>query len=226
MKSYRFTHEEHDYMRNLRKNYLKFGYEFTRWPEVYWVHSEFGQNTEVFIEKINRVDEEDPYCNPDYLGVYQYGYGTEGIIKLYSDRIAEASERLAGYLKIDPIYTRDLLKFKVLMHELGHWFTHWCHTDNRNNRQSEFSNQGRVVVETMAQLTVVWAIKGRNNKFTRDVNKLFDFMVPRQPYEYKQFKRLGKKVTHMGTLLKRYNRILDYLTDDEEFLLTGKSRYR
>ena len=200
-KAYRFSLNELKYMEKLQARFKKHGFSFERWPEVYWGDFEVDG---LFMEKYS--GDWNIIFNPDYLGVYKYG--NEGIIILNRKNILECVNKISPDLQhLTKNEILEALKFKVLMHEIGHWLTHWCCDDNVN--VGNFKNLDDVVIETMAQLSVEWALGKYSNPFVQSVRDVFDFIVPLQPYPYQAFKAFGKNSSKIGTILRRYNKVLD-----------------
>jgi hypothetical protein len=152
------------------------------------------------------------YYNIDYLGLYVNGSSKEGHIRIFRDRIISCARRIANNLNVNEYHVVNDLLTIVLIHEIGHWFTHSCHINNRRIRIKGFASQEKIIKESMAQLTVVWSMMKLKNDATKRINLVFDYLVERQPYPYQAFRELGKKQSHAKTILKRYG----YIADDYE----------
>jgi hypothetical protein len=152
LSAYRFSEEELDKMKWLKELFENNGYSFdpNRYPEVYY--DEFEKVKEVF-PWINNGQE----GTPDALGVYIYnfenGFGVkpcdktkEGIIVLFKDKI----EQSFSDAEVSSV------RFVVLMHELGHWLTHWSKRDNYNWTIG-FHLPNKFTKEAFAQLVAYWA---------------------------------------------------------------------
>jgi len=152
LKAYRFSAEEISKMQWLKKLFEDNGYYFNsnRFPEVYY--DEFDKSAEIFPSLLEPQHD----GTPDYLGVYIDYFEAEsenraclktkeGIIILFKDRI----ERI---LKS----TADSIRFVVLMHELGHWLTHWAYKDGYNWRIG-YHLPNKNTREALAQLIAFWA---------------------------------------------------------------------
>jgi len=213
IKPYRFTILECYLLKRVEKIYLNSGYSFYRWPEVY-----FGNFDDFpLVQKVDsetRLKEDDLYYyNIDYLGLYVYDSYKEGHIRIFKDRIIKCANKIANSLQLNEYHVINDLLTIVLIHEIGHWFTHSCHVDNKRIRLKGFLFQETIIKESMAQLTVVWAIMKLKNPTINRLTIVFDYLVKRQPYPYQEFRQLGKKQSHVKTLLKRYG----YIADDYEY---------
>lgn len=229
IKAYRFSKLELSHMERLLQVFKANEYDLIRWPEVYYSdHENFISNKEIDNDDFSNY--ENKIYIPDYLGVYKYNICKEGYIVLYKDRIKECSIIIANRLKLDYHVTFNALKFIVLMHELGHWFTHWSHTNNHSKRSLSFYNQSKEVKESMAQLSFVWSIFGLKNPEILQYRIIFNFLVDHQPREYQIFRKLDnssaktkdeRRFSNKSTIIKRYNKILDESLDFD-FLINGK----
>jgi hypothetical protein len=166
LKAYRLWPKEIINMEWLRKIFNENGLMVGRYPEIYY--DDFDTACKIFPSLLNMSHEEEG--NPDYLGVYIYDFGTqrnedpflfetkEGIIILFKDRIEKHRN---GEDRTPEEIT--LLRHVVLMHELGHWFTHISlHT--AANRVEQFWNLGyhfknKKTKEGLAQLIAYWCIE-------------------------------------------------------------------
>ncbi len=96
----------------------------------------------------NQLDFLKNNLTPDILGVYIFNESQiqtdcdcgvkyeEGKIILFQDRIEKISALISSIegQHIDVIV--DTLRFNVLMHELGHWLTHWARSYDINNKKN------------------------------------------------------------------------------------------
>jgi hypothetical protein len=211
IKPYRYNAFELFLLKRVEKIYIDSGYSFFRWPEIYFGNYKDFPNIKSDKEDTLEIDY-NPY-DIDYLGHYVYAHNKEGHIRIYKDRIENSANRIAKNLGLAWIDVMNNLLTIVLIHEIGHWVTHSCHTKNRRIRLQGFASQEKIIVESLAQLTVVWSTLKLKNEEIKDFNKVFDYLVDRQPYPYQEFRRLGNKQSHVKTLLKRYG----YIADDYEF---------
>ena len=166
LKAYRLWPKEIIIMEWLREVFKKNGLYVGRYPEIYY--DDFDTACKIFPSLLKKRFEEE--LNPDYLGVYIYDLGKqrnedpflvetkEGIIILFKDRIEKkrsGEESTQEEIK--------LLRHVVLMHELGHWFTHISlHT--AANGVEQFWNLGyhfknKKTKEGLAQLIAYWCIE-------------------------------------------------------------------
>lgn len=154
LRAYRFSAEELEKMQWLKKLFEDNVYAFdpNRFPEVYY--DTFDRAAEVFpFLRENHFAED----TPDYLGVYipfaPKGYAKEskeGIVILFSDRIA----RFSGLKGLSV----DAVRYVVLMHELGHWFTHWSlKSGSRWTYGYSIPTATKKVHEGLADLIAYWS---------------------------------------------------------------------
>lgn len=213
MKAYRFSKEENYFMKKLES----FGssYSFDRWPEVYWGIPPKNYSDELNVIDVNKYD-------ADYLGMYIYSKKSEGHIELYRERIENCADRISIDLDLSFEDVFSDLCFIVLMHELGHWFTHWCHKDQFSHRRKSFLEQPTEVVETLAQLTVIWSMMRLSNPSVNRKKKIFFHLVHRQSDPYRHVLDFENYYTKKGTVLKRYNDLLDEKEWGVQYLLDGK----
>jgi hypothetical protein len=140
----------------------KNGYSFqaNRFPEVYYC--DFNEVKDYISSESWRE-----VITPDELGVYfdffqpadgdpKYAYfggkSREGRIVLFKDRIEAFCSR-------NPRLTEEDVRFVVLMHELGHWMSHWALSSGiRWVHGYHFSNS--FTHEALAQLLAYWCCKG------------------------------------------------------------------
>lgn len=153
LQAYRFTVEELDKMIWLKKEVFEkngFSFDPNRFPEVYYDD----------YEKVNPDDNHwnPDNINPDVFGIYIYRYETssnlpcadsyEGHIILFKDRIEAYCNRSGADI--------DSVRFVVLMHELGHWLSHWPTRENYNWKIG-FHLDNKHTKEALAQLVAYWA---------------------------------------------------------------------
>lgn len=162
--SYRFSVEELQKMISLKKEiFEENGYSFdpNRFPEVYYCEV---KEIKRHLPEDRRVDE----MNPDYLGLYfdffpssegmsrnDYlgGRSHEGKIVLFKDRIEAYCKRTR--------FAEDDVRFVVLMHELGHWMSHWAISSEIHWEHGYHLQQSPSFThEALAQLIAYWCCKG------------------------------------------------------------------
>ena len=130
--AYRFSSEEMKKMLWLKDLFEDNGFTVERFPEVYY--DTFEKACEVWPRLLEHRHNNEDLITPDYLGMYIYNCGysikdpsEEGIIILFSDRIKDFVSRNSK-----KGITENCVRYVVLMHELGHWFSHWpCGNDLR-----------------------------------------------------------------------------------------------
>ena len=209
IKPYRFNILECYLLKRLEKIFLDSGYSFFRWPEVYF--GDFDDFPSIKIDKKEVIERDYDSNDVDYLG--HYVYTKEEHIRIYKDRIAYCANRITKDLGLNGVNVMNNLLTIVLIHEIGHWFTHCCHSKNKRIRLQGFASQKKIIKESLAQLTFVWSTMKLKNEDINSINIIFNYLVDRQSYPYKEFRELGKKQSHVKTLLKRYG----YIADDHEF---------
>ncbi len=226
MTPYQFSQFELDKMNRLHDAFLKYNlFTVERWPKVYWGNRSDSDRPYEYEDSpdLKRPSERDYNVKyqTDYLGVYRLQRHKEGVIELYSDRIYDCAKSMSKELNFDFDLTFELLRAKVLLHELGHWFTHWCIRDNKFHRQSAFEliAEDKFIIETMAQLAVIWGCGTLKNQKVRTMLKLMDELANHQPPPYFQYKRLGNKTSKRAILQKRYLILLDNRNIDIDYLL-------
>jgi hypothetical protein len=158
---YRFSSEELEKMNWLKSVFERNGYEFkpNRFPEVYY--ADFNEVKDLFPE--NNYNEDN---TPDYLGCYFdffkqlpaskeeefWGISEEGKIILFKDRIEAFCARNRSL-------SEEGVRFVVLMHELGHWMSHWAEFSGRRWVYG-FQFPNRFTKEALAQLIAYWCCNG------------------------------------------------------------------
>ncbi len=161
--AYRFSSEEMKKMLWLKDLFEENGFTLERFPEVYY--DTFDKACEVWPSLKENQDEEE---TPDYLGAYIYKGGnpindpsSEGIIILFSDRIEDFVSRKPGR-------TENCVRYVVLMHELGHWLSHWpCGNDLRWLYGFQLGNKR--TKEALANIIAYWCLDTDCHKNTMDV---------------------------------------------------------
>jgi hypothetical protein len=174
LQAYRFSEQEMNKMIKLKVIFEKNNLKIDRFPEVYYddynnykeIYGEINKNSEWTSEKWNEVlKNEDNHSTSnsliinfpviiDFLGVYT-DFGSEGekegVIVLFKDRIES--------LKLN----HDDVRFVVLMHELGHWLTHWATYNNENWSKGYRAGSDKKTHESLAQLIAYWAVQNNSN---------------------------------------------------------------
>lgn len=226
MKPFQFSQFDLNKMNRLHKIFIKYKlFNDNRWPMVFWGNRQDSDKPYDDDEKSDLPTSLDRSYNSkyqlDYLGVYRYNTYEEGFIELYGDRILNCSKSIASSLNIDIEKTYGLLTTIVLLHELGHWYTHWCIKDNRNERQLAYSiiAKDKFITETMAQLAVIWGCETLENQNDKTILLIMDYLTNNQPPPYTQYKKLGKAASLYSKIQKRYLKLLDRVNIDIAYLL-------
>ncbi len=147
--------EEINAILQLKELFANNGFIIDRFPGIYY--DNFSNCQLKVAEHVKEI-------TPDYLGVYVFCSDNtdvanklteEGEIILYKDRIEDFSSS-------NNIDVNDL-RFIVLMHELGHWFSHWPFYNDKNWDWG-FGVENSKTHESLAQLIAYWMIDGIKNK--------------------------------------------------------------
>ena len=221
---YRFNPLEMDLLQRLTfKVYLNNQhFKMNRWPLIYWGDFECSIS-EGKYRKTSDLDESNDRDSSRYdidlLGCYFYTSNEEGYIEIYRDRIKECALRISNQLNLEFDLTRSLLQTIVLLHEIGHWFSHCCFKENREKRMYVFTHQTKEIKETIAQLSVIWAALGLRNKNVNAIRKIIEFLSQHQSWPYRQYFKLGKNTSKKSTILNRYVNLLDSENSDLNYLL-------
>ncbi len=222
MHPYQFSRFELDLMERLAEKFTKYNnFGFNRWPKIYWGNDSNYDNTAGNNQPTRLMENYDPNFQIDLLGAYIRSGEEEGIIELYENRIFNSAERISKYLGMEFEKTFDWLRAIVLLHELGHWFTHWCIMERPYLLRPKYKilSEDKYITETMAQLSVIWACKGLTNSRIKNLLSIMDFLADRQPPPYYQYKNMGKNQSKIATIQKRYLKLLDLSNIDLEYLL-------
>jgi hypothetical protein len=156
LKAYRFSDAELEKMLWLKGLFAENNFKIDRFPEVYY---DTLDNARIFY---NIPDLDKFEGTIDYLGIYIYEVGKdiseatkEGIVILFEDNIKK-------YCKSKNL-TIDSVRFVVLMHEIGHWLTHWPAHDaekkgdiNEENWTFGFQMPYTKTHEALANLIAFW----------------------------------------------------------------------
>jgi hypothetical protein len=196
LQAYRFSEQEINKMIYLKKIFEENGFEINRFPEVYY------DNYDNYIEIYGKL--KGNYDEIDFLGVYtdftiagDEKNTKEGVIVLFKDRIENH--------KLD---TNNVC-FVVLMHELGHWLSHWpkCNNENWSNG---YSADNPKTHESFAQLIAYWALDG-NPELEKTLTNLTPTDIENPYYLYNNLKGFSKTdiLTKLVEIRKHY-----FLSDD------------
>lgn len=194
-KAYQFSEMELDSMINLRKLFSRNHYTTDRFPEVYdgdipARSKEEQQLIELGGEGILQLVERSWI---DALGVYRIGppemnkkyscvFTTEGNIIIDTKKIEQWVE-IWNRVSSEGL-TVDSVRFVVLMHELGHWFSHWAISDGEKtefrqwNPGFEFPNN--MTREALGNIICLWACEDIDDeKQRKGVLKALDALTPK-----------------------------------------------
>ena len=186
LQAYRFSEQEMNKMIELKVIFEQNDFEINRFPEVYY---DDYDNYEEIYGKIKDPDE-----NIDYLGVYTDFWipsdeinSKEGIIVLFKDRIENYC-----YEKQMEV---NSVRFIVLMHELGHWLTHWATYNNENWSKGYKAGTDKKTHESLAQLIAFWAVEDNSNLKNLLETRLTPANNPNNPYAlYKNLIKFSKSI--------------------------------
>jgi hypothetical protein len=207
LKAYRFAESELKQMIQLRKLFESNHLITDRFPEVYY---DTFEKYELIFGKQKATHEDEP----DYLGVYHYKHNREltktleGVIILFKDRIEDFCIRLS--LGVDDV------RFIVLMHEMGHWLTHWSKCNDQNWEKGYISDHKKTH-ESLAQLIAYWSVY-RNPRLKKILNK---HLTPsNKNNEYALYLLLVK--LQKSVVLKKLIEIRNYYFLDSQFITEHK----
>jgi hypothetical protein len=227
---YQFTPYENELIKRLTFNtFLKSKeFNFTRYPQVFWIPEERrfkrmdSYNYDSRPEYKNQVyDNPDKIYDIDLMGCYIFN-SDGGYIELYQTTIEESSTRISRHLNLSFEEVIELLQAIVLIHELGHWFSHACFVYNGYNRRIAFQCADSEIIETIAQLAVIWSTMGLKDEKTQNLLRIMDFLTTKQSYPYRQYIKLKKHYSKKIRILNRYIKLLDYYMNDLDYLLFEK----
>ena len=160
MKAYRFNDLEMERMISLQKTFSTAGFLFdgVRHPAVYY---DDLSNLDVKIQKKEKQQKD---ISPEYFGAYMFDLNTTGSANSLEeetrfDAISKEGEIILFKDKIERKRNSpsvDSIRFVVLMHEWGHWVTHWP-LYSKFNWDRGFNRPIIKTLETIAQLVAYWA---------------------------------------------------------------------
>jgi len=207
LKAYRFEESELKQMIQLRKLFQLNHFITDRFPEVYY--DTFEKYERIFGKHKATIEDE-----PDYLGVYHYKHNREltktleGVIVLFKDRIEDFCIRQS--LGIDDV------RFIVLMHEMGHWLTHWSKC-NDQNWEKGYNSEHKKTHESLAQLIAYWSASG-NPRLEIILSTHLTPSIKNNEYAlYLELIKLRK-----STIIKKLIEIRKYYFLDSQFKLQNK----
>ena len=229
MTPYRFNPFEINLLSRLTNNvYLKNQhFAMDRWPVIYWGDFDCSKDNGKYrktSDNYEQVNADYSRYDIDLLGCYLYSKNDEGYIEIYIDRIHECAHRISNQLNLEFEETRSLLQTIVLLHEIGHWFSHCCFKEKRKHRMLFFTYQTKDIKETIAQLSVIWATLGLINEKVNSLNEIMVFISNNQSFPYRQYLKLVEKYSKKSTILNRYVQLLDAENCDLNYLLLINSK--
>lgn len=218
LKAYRFSEYEFNRMIELKNIFEANNYKICRFPEIY-----IDNEHMLFDENIKKI-------NIDKLGCYLFDIKndnstSEGIIIIYTKSIeffCHSIFKQRIHLDINKLI--DAVKLIVLIHELGHWLSHWPEYFEKNWSQG-YNDEKPMTHESLAQIMVCWAIK--ENDFIKSV-----FEKYLTPYEnenpYSLYKGL-MPFEHKEILMRLHHiRINNNLSDEDCYKIlscNNKNKY-
>lgn len=160
LSAYRFSTEELEKMNWLKFIFEKNGYVFNpnRFPEVYYAN--FKEVENLFPEKKSEeiVDPDALGCYFDFFNQVPASKEEEFWTKSEEGKIILFKDRIEAFCARNRSLSEEGVRFVVLMHELGHWMSHWAENSGRWIYGFQFSN--RFAEEALAQLIAYWCCNG------------------------------------------------------------------
>jgi hypothetical protein len=220
LQAYRFSEQEINKMIELKKIFEENGFEIDRFPEVYYddydnydkvkekrehnyaaviepskSENQYSNNQDDFLNKIKDLNPNNNNIGDfqidaigiiDLLGVYTNFWITgdkintkEGVIVLFKDRIES--------LGLD----KNNVRFIVLIHELGHWLSHWPKCDGENWSKGYYAGIEKKTHESLAQLIAFWSANG-NPELEKTLTYLTPTDINNPYYLYNNLKTFSK----------------------------------
>lgn len=175
LQAYRFSEQEMNKMIELKKIFEKNAFKIDRFPEVY-------------IDEEYVLDEKDyPNIDIDKLGSYRFQINndnstSEGIIIIYTKAIEI-------YCSLKSLNS-DYVKLIVLMHELGHWLTHFAKFEG-TYWEKGYAGIDKKTHESLAQLIAHWSVKG-NSELEKTLKHLTPTDSENPYYLYNNLKEINE----------------------------------
>jgi hypothetical protein len=184
-----------------------------------------------------QVEELKSNLTPEMLGVYEISENTtepkcdcgikinEGQIILFKDRIEKIASFIAHAENQNLNLIIDTLRYIVLMHELGHWFTHWCMNFDIQKKanvnwecgyyiNTHASAPDKITHESLAQLICFWTTYDSN--LSRKI--LIQYFTPsEEKNEYNKYLPLIDKSKNQILSNLKIIRNLCKLMDSEKY---------
>lgn len=210
LQAYRFNLFE---ISAIKRLYSLYGRKLSlnRLPMVYLLDYEelqklrLARNKNEDHDRLHREISSSDLSNPDFLGKYVYKSGEEGRIILFRDRIDSSARFFSNLLRMKFEETRDMIKYIVLIHELGHWLSHRICLENQRDIYSKLSKN---LKEAMAQLHIPWSLQGLSSDESQKVRELFFALVQRQPPPYADFIFSDPEHAHLMNEKSFKNRVI------------------
>jgi len=179
---YRFSAEELVKMLNLKSLFQKYGFEFDRFPEVYYDDYDKIQNYRKENFDAKKENEEDERKELDFnnikiemLGAYvdinKSQFRNEGAVFLYQDNIEKYASHVSKLTGLTEKECEFTIRLIVLIHELGHWMCHWPQVEGKN-WVDEYEVDKPKTHESLAQLITYWLINEDKNTLAFFENQL------------------------------------------------------
>jgi hypothetical protein len=179
---YRFSAEELVKMLNLKSLFQKYGFEFDRFPEVYYDDYDKIQNYRKENFDAKKENEEDERKELDFnnikiemLGAYvdinKSQFRKEGAVFLYQDNIEKYASHVSKLTGLTEKECEFTIRLIVLIHELGHWMCHWPKVEGEN-WEVEYEVDKPKTHESLAQLITYWLINEDKNTLAFFENQL------------------------------------------------------
>jgi hypothetical protein len=173
-----------------------FGYHIDRFPKVYTA------KLPTEIEKTLLGQDDNENINTEVEGKYtdafgQYVYSIESINEFGVPFTEEGViiidvEKISRWAKFKELKSEDV-RFVVLMHELGHWFSHWARCIPNNNNKINiqenvlrqwnpgFQLPNTMTKEAFANIFCYWACQATKDVHLRDRQlKVLDALTPKK----------------------------------------------
>ena len=220
IKPYRFSIEENEIFNYTINIFEKAGFRRYRLPEVFY--GDF-HNFRVNKQKVKAdICSDESRFDIDYLGMYVYKLNQEGQIHIFKDRIYECSKEIADKLNLHRFEVHNDILLIVLLHEIGHWLTHFCHQEKEEKRSKNYKLLSNTLKETMAQLTVIWSLNKATIKYKERIMLIFNYLVDHQTEPYQAFRKLGKDLNNFKKILKGFLYALDIKKNKLSFSPSNK----
>jgi hypothetical protein len=217
------------------KNLYEEIFDETKWNNLFEGFDSYNFNEPV----LNEARKKELYDNltPHFLGIYFFednkndhkcssGNRTnEGVIILFSDRIEKLAAVISSIEGKDVNAIIDAIRFNVLIHEFGHWLTHWAYNYNaktsaENNWEcgyyiSPINKKPDIYThESYAQIINYWAVANKS----LEKRILLEYLTPKNSSsEYRKYLSIiDKSKEEVLNKLKSIRNLTEY-TDLEKY---------